>query len=520
MVRGLLLRTSQSHRLLFLTTAHETHPALKLRTRSKITMPSTRNEEQPKEHHSRLRDAANAILKQVRATAAVVEKDSEAHQMLRKYKGNVHGSGSNRLAHIPSIEHPSNTGVIYVTDRAAAKGWSQTNKEWGNFGQGAPEVGHIEGGVDKPLTINMHEEEFEYAPVAGVQELREAVANLYNERYRRDHASKYTANNVCIVPGGRAGLTRIAAVLGDANVGFFLPDYTAYEQLLTIFKRFIPIPTPLRHQTDFHISADLLQREVSERGLGVIVCSNPANPTGQVVKGDEMKKWIQIAKEQHCTLVLDEFYSSYIYHEIPEDLGKSVSSAQHIEDVNADPVIIVDGLTKNFRLPGWRVCWIVGPEEVVSSLQSAGSFLDGGTNHVLQRAAIPLLDPQRVEKDAKALQTHFRKKRDYVVRRLREMGFPIERPPSATFYVWVNLERLPEPLNNGLSFFEEALSEKVIVVPGIFFDINPGRRRELFNSPFHHYLRLSFGPPMEQLEKGLDGIERLLRKHGVEAGRE
>jgi len=75
-------------------------------------------------------------------------------------------------------------------------------------------------------------------------------------------------------------------------------------------------------------------------------------------------------------------------------------------------------------------------------------------------------------------------------------------------------------LNNGLTFFEELLKEQTIVIPGIFFDINPSHRRNLFNSPCHHFIRISFGPPMEDLDKGLDAMARVLkkaRKSGMQA---
>jgi aspartate/methionine/tyrosine aminotransferase len=75
-------------------------------------------------------------------------------------------------------------------------------------------------------------------------------------------------------------------------------------------------------------------------------------------------------------------------------------------------------------------------------------------------------------------------------------------PPTATFYIWLNLKDLPDPINSGLAFFEELLKEKTIVIPGIFFDINPAHRRNLFHSPCHHFVRLSFGPPLEDLDKG------------------
>src|SRR5204863_130014 len=79
-------------------------------------------------------------------------------------------------------------------------------------------------------------------PVPGIWELREAIAGLYNRLYRRGIPSQYTAENVSVSGGGRASLTRAAASLGHVNLGHFLPDYTAYEELLDIFKAFTAIP--------------------------------------------------------------------------------------------------------------------------------------------------------------------------------------------------------------------------------------------------------------------------------------
>jgi aspartate/methionine/tyrosine aminotransferase len=141
-------------------------------------------------------------------------------------------------------------------------------------------------------------------------------------------------------------------------------------------------------------------------------------------------------------------------------------------------------------------------------------------NYRLQIAAIPLLDLDHVQKEKIALQRHFKHKRDHILARLKAMGLEVKIPPTSTFYIWLDLEPLPEPLNNGLTFFEEMLKEKAIVVPGVFFDINPAHRRNLFNSPCHHFVRLSFGPPLDQLDKGLDAIERILHKvrQGVKVG--
>jgi aspartate/methionine/tyrosine aminotransferase len=86
----------------------------------------------------------------------------------------------------------------------------------------------------------------------------------------------------------------------------------------------------------------------------------------------------------------------------------------------------------------------------------------------------------------------------------------VEAVPVGAFYVWANLARLPAPLDDGLSFFREGLKERVIVVPGVFFDVNPGNRRS--HARYKNYCRISFGPEMEKVELGLDAFARVIKK--------
>ncbi|GAA6029546.1 hypothetical protein NBRC10512_008108 [Rhodotorula toruloides] len=446
------------------------------------------------------------------------ESDSEAHRLFRSVPGHERHGAKKTQHDVAGIVAPGQTGVIYVSDRAMKNGWSAGDPEWANF-----VLSHIDGSSPRPDTIKLSDlsatygsDVNEYAPTTGMRELREAVAKYYNETYRKGKQSQYTADNVCIVPGGRAGLTRVAAVVGDVFVCYSVPEYTSYDQLLSSFKRLVPIPTTLKEEDAYHLNVDNLAEMIHNMGITCVFLSNPHNPTGQVIYGDELKRMVEMARKG-TTMILDEFYESYVY-----DLGEGakVSAAEYIEDVNQDNVILINGMTKCWRLPGWRVCWVVGPESLIKALGQSGGFLDGGAPHPLQAAAIPLIDPARFDGDRIALQTLFRNKRDYVLKRLRDMGFVIKNPPTATFYLWLDLSSLPKPLNSGLVFFEEALKEKVIVVPGQFFDLNPSHRRNLLDSPCEHFVRLSFGPPMPEIERGMDNLERLIkrvRKH-VEEG--
>jgi len=97
-----------------------------------------------------------------------------------------------------------------------------------------------------------------------------------------------------------------------------------------------------------------------------------------------------------------------------------------VDDVDMDPILIVNGLTKNWRCPGFRVCWVVAPKEIVSMLGACGSYLDGGANAPLQRLALPLMELDFIRKDTWALQKHFKAKRDYLLEKLASLGMKVQ----------------------------------------------------------------------------------------------
>ncbi len=399
------------------------------------------------------------------------------------------------------------TGVIYVTTAAAERGYHARREQWCNLGQGQPETGPLPGAPPRRTQIPIDPADHEYAPVSGLWELREAVAALYNRLYRRGMPSQYSAENVSISGGGRASLTRAVASLGQVNLGHFLPDYTAYEELLDIFRLVTPIPILLSREHAYEFAAEDLERELLGRGLAALLLSNPCNPMGKLIGGEALREWIAIARRLDCTLLLDEFYSHFVWS---PGAGPLESAARYVEDVDRDPVVILDGLTKNWRYPGWRVTWTVAPRRVIEAVESAGSFLDGGGSKPLQRAAVELMAPDFVLAETEAIQRSFRPKRELMLRRVREMGMTLDREPDGTFYLFVSLHDLPEAIADGMDFFRAALDHRVTCVPGLFFDVNPGRRRARRLSRFHRRVRLSFGPPLAEVERGLDRLEAMI----------
>ncbi len=401
-------------------------------------------------------------------------------------------------------------GVIFVVDEAHKRGFWNGHPDWSNLGQGQPEVGPYEGAPPRIEEVRIRPEDHAYGRLEGIDELREAVAAHYNRLYRRGMPSQYSADNVAVANGGRLALSRAMAALGAVKIGYQLPDYTAYEDMFNLhLARLDPIAVRTHEAEGFQLTAEDYAAAVGEHDLDAFIISNPCNPTGNVIQEGELESLVRTSRERRVTLLLDEFYSHFIYTEEGEPAAGPVSAAAFVEDVEKDPIVLFDGLTKSFRYPGWRVGWAVGPKAMVESMARTASSIDGGPSRIAQLPALQALEPERADQETTALRRNFVKKRNLMVERLETMGIRFARRPLSTFYCWASLDQLPEPFDNAMEFFWRALDRQVMTVPGKFFDINPGDARS-GPSPYERWMRFSFGPPMDNVVMGLDRLAEML----------
>ena len=401
-------------------------------------------------------------------------------------------------------------GVIFVVDEAHKRGFWNGHPDWSNLGQGQPEVGPYEGAPPRIDEVRIGPEDHAYGRLEGIDELREAVAAHYNRLYRRGMPSQYSADNVAIASGGRLALSRAMAALGAVKIGYQLPDYTAYEDMFNLhLARLDPIAVRTDEAEGFQLTAEDYAGAVREHDLDAFVISNPCNPTGNVIQGGELESLVRTSRERRVTLLLDEFYSHFIYTDAGEPADGPVSAAAFVEEVEKDPIVLFDGLTKSFRYPGWRVGWAVGPKAMVESMARTASSIDGGPSRIAQLPALRALEPAQADQETTALRRNFVKKRNLMVERLETMGIRFARRPLSTFYCWASLDQLPEPFDNAMEFFWRALDHQVMTVPGKFFDVNPGGARR-GPSPYERWMRFSFGPPMDNVVMGLDRLAEML----------
>ncbi|MGH7131989.1 MAG: pyridoxal phosphate-dependent aminotransferase [Phycisphaerales bacterium] len=403
-------------------------------------------------------------------------------------------------------------GVIRVNNEAMKIGWKMGDPAWTNLGQGMPEVGEIPGAPPRFNHFKIENADHAYGPVEGIPELRQAIADHYNRLFRKGKASQYTMENVAVAAGGRLALSRIGAALDQTRIGYFTPDYTAYEDLMTTFHRLDPVWIDLPASNGFKITPAELEQRVERDRIGALLISNPCNPTGVMIEGEELAAWVAIGRKRGTYMLMDEFYSHYHYKDLGIPASGPISTASHVGDVNADPVVIIDGLTKCYRYPGWRVGWVLAPKQVIHTLTAAGSFLDGGCSRPIQRAAIEVLKPERADQETTAVREVFAEKQVITVERLSELGITFPGALRGTFYAWGCVEKLPAPLNTGEGFMREAFKHRVLTVPGEFFDVNPHRSRTA-QSSLTGFVRFSFGPPRDNLIAGLSRLAEMVQLH-------
>lgn len=417
-------------------------------------------------------------------------------------------------ADFPMVRYVPYMGVIWTVNEASKLGFYNGHPDWCNVGQGQPEVGTIDGAPDRIESLKLQPSDAAYGPVGGTPEVREAIADWVNRTYRKG-MSQYTAENVSFACGGRLALTRLYSIFKDgARIAYKNPDYTAYEDYLY----------PLRHNCElielraeekdgFTVPVERFENFMHDVRPNAFVFSNPCNPTGQVIKDEAMDRYINAARKENCLLGADEFYATFSYNEDGSPAEKAVSALPYVKDINRDPVIVFDGLTKGFRYPGWRAGRAIGPKYLIEMINRAASAVDGGPSTMVQRGVIEELAEGHAEAELLATRKEFAVKRKMMMEGLAELG--IHTPanqPLGTFYLWASIENLPGKLSDADYFFHACLQKKVITVPGHFFDVRPFRVRPT-NEPYRHWVRFSYGPNRQTIKTALERIAQVIKEH-------
>ncbi|MFH0947180.1 MAG: aminotransferase class I/II-fold pyridoxal phosphate-dependent enzyme, partial [Planctomycetota bacterium] len=310
-----------------------------------------------------------------------------------------------------------------------------------------------------------------YSVTQGDAELNECIRHTVRQRYGYDPGASL------VTAGVSGGLLLAYFVLLNPGDEILIPDphFVMYKVLADIIgARAVSYDV----HPDFRIRKEALESAVSGK-TKVLLLNSPSNPTGHVSDQEELKIVAEFARQHDLTVISDEIYDAFVYDEEYHSISEFY-----------DRTVLLSGFSKTYGMPGWRIGYAVGPEEVLDAMKTFQQFTFVCANTVAQKAALFAMRHDCTEQVAA-----YRQKRDRVVERL-SAGYDLV-PPGGSFYAY---PKLPEGVG-GTAFVKQALEEKVLVVPGTAFS---GRDT---------HFRLSFAAPFEKLERGLEVLARLAEQH-------
>jgi aspartate/methionine/tyrosine aminotransferase len=394
-------------------------------------------------------------------------------------------------------------GIMAVMNKARDLGFSPKNENWVNFGQGAPTTAHIEGDVPRSTQISFDDTTYGYNPVNGIVSLRKQLSGYYNQLF----GSTLGMENILVAGGARSVLACFMSMLeAGTTVGYLNPDYAQYTEIVGIFGPNVnTVAIELDSNKGFEIDLDLIEKAIAEQGLKVFMFSNPSNPTGNCLSGDQLQRLVDISEKYDCYVICDEIYGRYYY-----EGSEILSIVKYIKNPKTTKIIAIDGLSKGFRYPSWRVGWCVANPDVVNSLEASNSAFTGGASGVAQIGSLELIDADLAMAQKQVLATNFKQKRDYLVSALREIGFGIKVVPQGAFYVWTDISGFPNGLNTCKEFVQKMLENNVILVSGDLFDVNPNSKRQ--GKKWQNYVRFAFGQDLETIKKGVEIIRKVVEE--------
>jgi aspartate/methionine/tyrosine aminotransferase len=318
-----------------------------------------------------------------------------------------------------------------------------------------------------------------YTDALGTARLKHALA----WHYRDHHGLEIDPLRIAITTGSSAGFNLAFLSLFDAGdaVAIARPGYPAYRNILGALGLKV-IEVPVAAETGFTLTPESLEAAQSENGVrlkGVLLAS-PANPTGTVTGRKALT-----ALAEYCSTNSIAFISDEIYH------GLTFANEETTALELTDEAIVINSFSKYYCMTGWRIGWMVLPERLVRPIERVAQSLYISAPELSQIAATAALGATA---ELEVYKATYAANRDFLMRRLPEMGLPIASPMDGAFYAYVDVTRFT---NDSMEFAKRMLSEiDVAATPGLDFDPLEG----------HRSLRMSYAGSEAEI---VEAVERM-----------
>ncbi|MGD9535870.1 MAG: aminotransferase class I/II-fold pyridoxal phosphate-dependent enzyme [Alphaproteobacteria bacterium] len=365
--------------------------------------------------------------------------------------------------------------VLIQANERAARGESIMRLEAGEPGSGPPRK-VLEAAHAALETANLG-----YTEALGMPALRQRIARHYADYYR----VKVPYERIILTMGSSGAfiLAFIAAFDAGDRIALVDPSYPAYRNMCEALGiEVIRVHAGLEQR--YQPTIELLDA-LDVRPHGLIIAS-PSNPTGTMIERPRLQAIARYCETNGIRLISDEIYHGITYGERAETV---LAYSEH--------AIVTNGFSKYFAMTGWRLGWVVVPEDLVRPMERLAQNFFISTPALAQHAALSVFDCQD-ELDANV--ARYARNRAILMDALPRLGFDDLSPCDGAFYIYADVSGLT---NDSEAFCERMLAEAgVAITPGIDFDRERGRR----------FVRFSFAGPTEQIETACASLKRWLRK--------
>ena len=364
--------------------------------------------------------------------------------------------------------------VMENARKAEEKGEDIVHMEVGQPGTPAP----IE--AQRQLIEKMKNDSMGYTVALGIPELRKRISQLYGDWYNLD----LNPDRIIITSGSSAGFILSFSSLFDAKdrVGICSPGYPSYRQIL----KAQDLETVLI-ETKFENNFQPFASDLKGLNLSGVLIASPANPTGSMLNYNQLESLILSSLEQNISFISDEIYHGIEYE-------KKATTALQI----TNQCYVINSFSKYFSMTGWRVGWMVVPEDHVRQIERLAQNMFICAPHASQIAALHALD---CEDELKNNLDVYKENRKLMIKGLKDSGFSKISSPDGAFYIYADVSKF---CNDSLEFANRVLKEaKVAITPGLDFDTNRG------NST----IRFSYARSTEDIIKGLEKLNIFMKNN-------
>ncbi len=339
-----------------------------------------------------------------------------------------------------------------------------------NLGLGQPDFDTPEH-IKKAAIEAINEGFTSYTSNLGIPELREALC----KKFARENNFKVEPDEVIVTSGASEALHLALQAFVEKGDEVMIPDpgFVSYVALIKLAGG-EAVGVPLDEKLE--LKPEKVNEGITSK-TKVLILNSPSNPTGSVMKEEDVKALTEIAEDNNITIISDEVYEHFIYE------GEHVSPAQF-----SDNVITVNAVSKTYAMPGWRIGYAAARKDIIEQMLKVHQYIQACACSISQKAALAAIEgPQDCVGE---MRESFSARRDFLLDGLREIGIKCVKPRGA-FYAFPEVEDEDAAL--------KLLEKGVIVVPGTAFGIH-GRG----------HIRISYATSAENLRKALGIMEKVL----------